>query len=351
MTHRSVPPAPYRRPDDAFAAARLSAPWLVCAFGAVAAVVAWARLTPTTRGTLWAEDGRVFLQDAVHAPAFSTVLRPYDGYLHVVPRFVASVVAAAVPAAWWAVTICALACAIAGAVAAGVLVLSRTSGLAPAARLVAATATVLAPALPLEVLGNLANLHWFFLWLAPWLVLHVPSRRRSVWPLALLALVVALSEVQALYVVPLLLVRRRERRLWPIRGALLLGLVAQAVAVLTTTRSAPVGALPEPAAVVVGYLVNACMTVWVGGPGAITRLVSWAGWGVTALFGLPLVLAVVTTWRGSPRRRWLVLGGLVASGLVWTVAFVLNRPPLFDTQGARCPCPCCGTPRCRRWRS
>ena len=36
---------------------------------------------------------------------------------------------------------------------------------------------MLLPLLPNEVLGNEANLHWIFLWLAPWLLLANPRTR------------------------------------------------------------------------------------------------------------------------------------------------------------------------------
>src|SRR5665647_648206 len=56
-----------------------------------ATLIAWLRLDPVTHQTMWAEDGSVFLTQASHAGRFETVLLPYAGYLHVVPRLIAEV--------------------------------------------------------------------------------------------------------------------------------------------------------------------------------------------------------------------------------------------------------------------
>ena len=58
--------------------------------------IAWFRLDGTTRGTGWADD-RVFLQDSLNDGIWSTLLDPYAGYLHVVPRLVVQGVLWATP--------------------------------------------------------------------------------------------------------------------------------------------------------------------------------------------------------------------------------------------------------------
>ncbi len=51
-----------------------------------AAALAWWRLGPVTRATTWAEDGGIFLREQLAYGAGDTLLRPYAGYLHLVPR-------------------------------------------------------------------------------------------------------------------------------------------------------------------------------------------------------------------------------------------------------------------------
>ena len=49
-------------------------------------VLAFFRVPPVSAGTIWAEDGRVFLQEYLEqGPG---LLAPYDGYLHFLPRLI-----------------------------------------------------------------------------------------------------------------------------------------------------------------------------------------------------------------------------------------------------------------------
>ncbi len=57
-----------------------------------ATLLAWSRLSPVARDTLWAEDATRFLHVDDRDGLGATLLRPYAGYLHVVPRLLAALV-------------------------------------------------------------------------------------------------------------------------------------------------------------------------------------------------------------------------------------------------------------------
>ena len=77
---------------------RIPAGWRLALLAAGAAVLltrGWARIA---HPTLWAEDGQVFLAAAYQHP-LQSVLEPYRGYLHVLPRLLASL-AGPLPLTW-----------------------------------------------------------------------------------------------------------------------------------------------------------------------------------------------------------------------------------------------------------
>lgn len=194
--------------------------------------------------SIWAEDGSIFLQDAVELPFAETLGRGYAGYLHAVPRMVAGVVAQ-FPLAWSATLLAA-----AGAVvvaAAAVLVYAATAGhlRSPALRAGLATFVVLQPIVGIESLNAVALVQWPLTFTAFWVALWRP---RS-WAWAVVAgLVLALTVLSAplaLLLVPVLLVRLAVVPTWSDRLPALAGVAAagvQAVAMVTqTTANAPGG--------------------------------------------------------------------------------------------------------------
>lgn len=207
-----------------------------------ASVTAWLRLTAVTRGTIWAEDGK-YLNDALVRRGLGDLLRPNGGYLQLVPRVVAALVLALAPVTQFALALTAAACLTAGVCAAVVYVCSSAVTSSTLARAGFASVTVLAPMLPVEVLGNMANIHWFFLWAAPWLLLYSPRTRAGAAALGAFALVGALSEIQVLVALPLVLVDRRNRLKWVVAGGLALGGAAQ----VATTLLNPRGRFAAPA--------------------------------------------------------------------------------------------------------
>ena len=298
-------------------------------FGTLCAAVAWFRLPAVARDTLWAEDGRTFLQAAADHGLADTVLTPYAGYLHVVPRIIAGVVVT-LPIAWWALAMTAASCLVAGGVAVVVFVCARDVVPWLPARILVASLTVLAPLAPREVLGNTANLHSLLLWAMLWMLLYRPRTRLGAVALGGVGLLAGLTEIQGLLLVPLLLCAPRGRRRWIVRGGILLGLAAQLFVTVLWPRP-PSGHLPvPPLSVAYGYLINVVMPIVVP-QAAIGPVLSWAGPAVAVaiLFCLtpPVVFALA---RGSRLQRVAVAAFVAGSAVFFTVDIVTNPNSFYD---------------------
>jgi hypothetical protein len=293
-----------------------------------AAVVGWLRMSPITRSTVWAEDGAIFLVEALRTTApFGTVPFPYDGYLHLVPRVIAEIVTLWVPVERYAVALSAAACLVAAGLCAVVFVVSRDVVRSLPLRLLVGVLPMLVPSVAREVLGNIANLHWFFLWATPWLLLARARTRTGAGLLGVVALLATSTEVQAAYFAPLLLWQLKDRRTWPIKAGYLLGGAAQAWALLGSHRAAAAGPDPSVHDILGGYLVNAVMSLWVGPGGIITAVVADVGFRVAALLVIPSIVALVVAWlRGRAVQRVAVVTFTLASAAVWTGTMVINHP-------------------------
>jgi hypothetical protein len=258
---------------------------------------------------------------------WASVPIPYDGYLHVVPRILAELVTIALPPERYAVALTAASCLVAAGLCALVFTLSRDVTEVLGLRLVLAVVPVLVPSVAREVLGNVANLHWFFLWAIPWLLLCRTRTRAGAWLLGLLALLATLTEVQAAYFAPLLLWRLRDARTWPVKAGYVLGGVGQGVTLLTSHRAPPAAPPPSFHDVVGGYLVNAVLSLWVGSSEAVTSVVSRVGFGAAALLVVPSLAALlIGLLRGRAIQRLAVVTFTLASAVVWTGTFVINHP-------------------------
>jgi hypothetical protein len=266
------------------------------------------RLAPIVRATLWAEDLRNFLKGDIHGGLTSSLFRPYGGYLQVAPRLLAAAVAHAVPVDRWAIAVCFSACVVVGTVSAVIYVCgsqilhSRVLGLAVAA------ITVLDPLVPHEVLGNLANLHWFVIWMTPWVVLYRPRTRASAALLGAILLLAALSEFDVVLFLPLLAWRWRDRGLLLLRVPYLAGCVAEVVAELASPRHRPSHLSFGPADLAAGYLVNAVTTIATPVRTEVGALLSQSGTlPALLLVGIAAALAVYVLRRGDARMRILTV--------------------------------------------
>ena len=153
--------------------------WAVTAASGLFVVAAFVvllnwRAYPTSSDMIWAEDGRNFLPDAVREPWPSTLLQPYAGYAHVVPRTIAAIVVL-LPVHHWPLALALASIALRTAVA--LFVWHATAGHVPS-KLARSAISVTVITLPLggaEVLNNIANAHWFLLFAAVPALLWQPS--------------------------------------------------------------------------------------------------------------------------------------------------------------------------------
>lgn len=320
---------------------RFGAPTVAAVVGGSATALAWWRLGPTTRGTVWAEDGGVFLRDRL-ALGPGAVLEPYAGYRHLVPRIVVDL-AWLLPVERYAVAVSGLACLVVGVVCALVFLLSGDVVRPWPLRVLLAAVPVVLPLAPVEISGTAANLHWYVLVLVPWTATH---RARTWWGAAALAVVTlagALTEPLATLFLPLLLAAwlppartasgRVDLRQLPVTLAAVLGSAVQVQTALTDERASRPGDL-HGADVLAGYLLQPVAGAWDRRVGVVAEAVRTHGWGVVVvpvvLLGVVLVAAVVL---GRGRARWVVVALGAGSFVVWWAALAVNGSPVQDWAG------------------
>lgn len=238
--------------------------WPAWAAAAAVFVVALAfqvaRIPALEHDVVWAEDGAIFLLGALQDPAGS-ILAPYAGYQHLLPRLLAGAVVALAPLAGYAAVVFWASAIVAALVCAATIPLARWAVPWLPARMALGVVPVVVPLIAPEIIGNLADLHTFMLWLGVWIALSMPTSRLESWLVAVAAFVAAMTEVQLLLMLPVLLLRihLRRRLLWPVIGGFLLGLGGQALSWLLAPRGGydgvPIG-IPD---VVVGWLSNVVM--------------------------------------------------------------------------------------------
>ena len=285
------------------ASVRVPAPvvLLVWVVAASAIQVARAAGLPAWR-VVWAEDGTIFLQQALDQSFPQALGTTYAGYLHVVPRLLAEP-AALLPlsaaAAWLAIA----SAAVASLLAAYVWVASATLFETRRARALLVALFLLAPPAVTELEATVANLHWYGLIASCFAFLHRPATRRETAAGAAVVGLTALSDPLIALLLPLVFLRPGGfKRDLAIPAAALAGLAIQAVAILGATG-------PEPQA---GFWPPDLATILaqrVAGPALIgqTRFddlwlaVGWpAAWAALAVLAALIVRAATS---GAPDRR------------------------------------------------
>ncbi len=288
----------------------------------------WLRIPAVARDTLWAEDGRQFLAGAERYGVLN-LLTPYAGYLQVVPRLIAGVVVT-IPVDQWARGMTAGACIVSGAVTVLVYVCAASVVPARTPRLVLAAVTVLLPLGPRDVFGNPTNIHSVLMWGLFWVLLAGPESRRARITLSVAGLVCALSEIQSLFLVPLVLVRvrRPEGRLLMLGPAL--GMLAEIVATVVVPRSAAHAAPVGVPSLLLGYLINAVLTLFTSISKVGPAILSGALWVAGLLLAFVLALVVVAWRRLLPRARLATVAALILSPLIYIASVVVNPADYYD---------------------
>ncbi|MBF4613873.1 hypothetical protein [Curtobacterium sp. VKM Ac-1376] len=313
-------------------------PLVAVALGLLATALAWYRLGPVPRNTVWAEDGGVFLRERIAMGPVDTLLHPYAGYVHLLPRLVVDL-GYALPPARYAQAVALASCLVVGGVCALVFVLSRDVVRPWPFRLVLAAVPVVLPLAPYEISGNAANLHWYVLILVPWVFAR---RSRSWWGAAALAVVAGaavLTEPLTALFTPLLLLAWSTRgtgsssrvpaaidrlRALPVTAVALAGLAVQGVTTLTSPRDVPAG-FPAVGDVLAGWVLRPVAGAWDPHLGAVLAAVVGHGWAVLLVPVVALVLVLAAAVVVGPARvRWMVTALAAASLAVWWAALLAN---------------------------
>ena len=300
--------------------------WPATVLGLVAAVLAWFRVSAGQTDNLHAEDGVLFLHDWAVGGHLSVLWQPYDGYQHLIPRVVSALVSAVVPIAWWGVTVTAIACGIVGTVAALVFLYSADIVAYYPARIALGLITVLIPIAGIEPLGNLANIHWFLLYLMPWLLMATPRSRSGLIVATALALVATLTEPQCLIFAPLALWRFvTVPAVRPVPLAWAVGIAAQAVSYLTSPRPHIPGR-PPVMSIADGYVLNVGLPIITSRAHLIgAALARWGWWvGFAWVIGLLLFAAVGFSF-GRTSARVMLVALVLGSAASWCLSYVVNN--------------------------
>jgi hypothetical protein len=309
-------------------AARRSRPaalWAALATLAAVAAGAWLMLARQpghpAQDSLVADDYKAFLPGAL-ARSWGSLFQIYDGYLQVVPRLIAIVVAK-LPlreaAAGFAITAAVITACCA------VFVFYACSGhvRAPALRVLLAASVILLPTALVEIANNGANSPWYLMFATFWALLWRPRSLAAAITAALVCFAAAASNVMAALFLPLAAARvialPRVRENIATIG-LLAGGALQLPAVLTLSRNHQ-GTTLARAFAFYGHLV---ILPAAGGHNLAALLWARAGLGAATLIAAAVVIAVAA-WaclRAGAAARLFVLTALLL-GLLLTLVAVL----------------------------
>lgn len=296
--------------------------------------IAWGRLPTLTRETVWAEDGGVFLRDVLRAGHLQSIFLPYDGYLHVLPRLLASTSHALVPLEGYATAMSLLSCAVVAGISIAVFHFARVLTESASVRLMIAAIPILLPIGPNEVSGNAANLHWYLLWLAPWLMLKKPGNPASGFVVFMLSFLTAASEIISGMFLPLAVLVAWKQRNYAAPGGLLLGLILQIITTLVSPRfngAAPHTGAVEPLSVVMGYILLPIGSIWHPDSRTLASgIVNFGAWIIVIPTLLFVGLLAFVLAKGTATLKFAAVTAIAASGLCWTASVVLSGNTMFN---------------------
>ena len=297
----------------------------------IGALVSLLRVPWGDHDVVWAEDGNIFLDELLRSGPIQTVFTGYAGYQHLVPRLGTMLVVGLFPLDQFAIAVFTLCSILTGLVAAAVFWLSRDLVPWIWARIALALITILLPLSSQEVLGNLADIHSYCMWLAPWLILYRPRTRLSGWLWAIPMLLCAMTEVQTLLFVALVpfRLRKHDRTGLPVVGALLLGGAIQIVTTLTHPRPST-AAWHGFASIIEGWLINTVLPLVFPDPVWEKSFLSAHGVLLPALIVIPFAVAsIVALILGTNPQRLLVVTLLLASAAIYSAGATADGSPLF----------------------
>ena len=299
--------------------------------GVCSTAIAWMRMPAGVAGQLYAEDGRTFFGDWFTHGGWSLLIEPYAGYQHLVPRVTSWTIMSVFPAQWWATATNLAACSIVGAVAGLVFFFSRDVTSFWPSRVALGLLTAVAPIVGFEALGNLANLHWFLLYLSIWVLLAIPRSVIGAWGMGAVALLCTATEPQCAMFLPLAVwAVVRSRRSRPVVLCWTVGVVAQVVDNADRTardcRSLPASALHRRGLRPQRRNDTRFAPSRRPGPGPGRGRPGGSARSVCCWFSRSAVLGAV--W-GERRERVAITALLYGSIVSWTASFVLGANPIF----------------------
>jgi hypothetical protein len=315
---------------------------VVAAVWVVVAVVLqlWRNRVAPAFDVVWAEDGDVFLDDALSSAPGATLFEPYAGYLHVLPRILGELVSV-FPVEYAAVLLAGTAALVVALLSVYVYAAARPLVPSPTARAALAGLFVLLPAAGFETNASVANLHWYLLFATALAFVAVPTSRRAVVAGVVVAALCALSDPLAALLLPLLLLRgvRQPARAWWAPGVVVVGLALQFTAVVVSYEPNVYGeVVPGDIPHVYGLRVAGSFLV------GDRHLDSVAGLGgAWPAYVCLLLVTVLVAWlavASAPRtRRWvIVFAGYSVLFLVVTVGLRGTEeffPGVFTFSGSR----------------
>lgn len=289
------------------------------------------RLPTSTWDTLYAEDGKVFLQAWVSNPSLHLPIDPYDGYLHFWPRLISGIISLLPVDTWPTATTVAFGSMV-GLIGGLSFLISKSLITSPILRLLVMIIPILLPFAGVEALGNLANLHWYFLYLGFWISWHSPRTYSAsvVWSLTLA--MAAMTEIQLAILAPIIAGRawkgtRYERIVftgWSV------GIVAQLVAFLSSDTTRTSRGLADPLSMIRGLLVNVVLGTPVGNQPRANFLIEISGWLVPVTLAIAIAALLAASAIKDNTRKWVIISATLTSITTWALSFLLNNHPGLD---------------------
>ncbi|MGE5827964.1 MAG: hypothetical protein ACM30G_06305 [Micromonosporaceae bacterium] len=282
---------------------------------------------PGALNSVWAEDGKNFLTDALNRGPFDAVTTPFNGYFHLLPRLLAEIAALA-PVGWAAAVMSTSAALTAALLAVLVYTAAGAHTRSVLVRLLVAVPLVVAPVgqgglggTGGSVINNLATLQFPLLYATFWALLWAPASRTGRGVALSVVLLAALSSPLAVIYLPLAIARvlvRGDITGWTQMGWFIVGAGAQfgGLALGVTSRADIGHTRIDPGWVVLEYgrwlVPNALLgEAWWARAGGHT--VAYVALGAVAWLVLAAVAFVVA--RRLTRPRWHLAAAASAASL------------------------------------
>jgi hypothetical protein len=282
--------------------------------------------------SLWAEDGRIFMQQSFGQPWYKVIVEPYAGYAHILPRLISvggRTVAAEHLAAYYAWT----AALVVSILAVIVFVAIHGHVHTLIGRAVTAGSFMTLPLTSVECMNSVANLQWYLVASAFWVLLWRPRGwAATIIACVTVALAVASAPV-ALLLAPVAAIRLISLGSWRERlpgVAFGVGAVLQ-LGIMTGTSRLPTPIRPGVDEVARAFFVRVILGSVDGYSTASSHFRDW-GWSVVVLAGLFVVVATLvagTTLAG----RCLVIAGLAEGLILFSFSVTYSWSPNLAPSG------------------